>query len=126
MFCGIVGEVALGGFPVNMKLSLTLSVADPIEAHVHGFGSALDNSVGDDADCTFVVELYRRRALVVSHFLQCGSHGNCVLGVDETRTSFGFLDGGHDGVNNFAVDEDRRIEGRRWVFRFDREFGFIR
>ena len=42
---GIVSVVHGPRFPVHPELSLPDSVPDPIEAHVHGFGSALFDSV---------------------------------------------------------------------------------
>ena len=42
---GIVAVVHCTRLPVHTELSLPYSVPDPIEAHVHGLGSALLDSV---------------------------------------------------------------------------------
>ena len=74
MFCRvmlgwIIGEIVFGAFPVKMKLLLSLSVADPVEAHIHGFGSALNDCVCEDANGAFVVKLEWRGTLGMDHFL---------------------------------------------------------
>jgi len=125
MFGRIICKIFLPTFPVDMKLFLSLAVTNPIETHIHGFGSALNDSVGEDTNSAFVVKLERSGTLWVAHFLEGGADGNGVFGVDETGSSFGFLDGGHDGVDDFAVDEDRCVERWRWVIRVDWQFRLL-
>ncbi len=89
----IICKIFLPTFPVNVELFLSLSIANPIKAHIHSFRSALNDSVSQDADGAFVVELEWRRALWIAHLFEGGTYGDGVFGVDETRSSFGFLDG---------------------------------
>ena len=115
MFCrvvfgGIIGKIVLRTFPVYVKLILPLSIPNPVEAHIHRFGSALDYCVGEYTDSTFVVELKWCGALGMAHFGESGSQGNSVFCVDKSGACFRFLHGGHDGINDFAVDKDGRIE----------------
>jgi len=89
----LIFVASLRSFPVNMILTLACAIADPIESRVHGFGSALNNCVGDDTNCTFVVELEWGWALLVTHFCECGAHRSCIFGVDLAGSGFrGFLD----------------------------------
>ena len=74
MFCRVmlgrvISKIVFAFFPVDTKLILFLSIANPIQSHVHGFGSALDDGVGDDASGTFVVELNWCWPLLVAHFV---------------------------------------------------------
>jgi hypothetical protein len=46
MFGRVISKIVLCTFPVDVKLLLSLSVANPIKLHVHCFGSALDNCIG--------------------------------------------------------------------------------
>ena len=41
MFCVIVGQIGFAFFPVDKKLTAAGAVADPVEAHVYGFGALL-------------------------------------------------------------------------------------
>ena len=61
----------------------------------------------------------------MAHFLQSGSHGERIFGIDEARSGFRFLDGGHDGVDDFAVDENRCVERRRQVIGVDWQLWFL-
>ncbi len=108
----VVGKIFLRTFPVDVELFLSLSVAEPVEAHIHSFGSALYYVVGEDANGTFVIELEWSGTLGMAHFGEGCAHGNGIFGVDEAGAGFRLLNGGHDGVNYFAVDKDWCIE--RW------------
>ena len=57
MFGGAVCKIFLCTFPVNVKLLLAVLIANPIKMHVHSFGPALNDSVGEDTDGAFVVKL---------------------------------------------------------------------
>jgi hypothetical protein len=80
----VISKIVLCTFPVYVKLFLSLSIANPVETHIHRFGSALYYIVGEYAYSTLVVELERCGALGVAHFGECCSHGNGVFGIDET------------------------------------------
>ena len=69
VFGRVICKIVLCTFPVDVKLFLPLSVAYPIEKHVHSFGSVLDNGVGEDVVCTFVVKLEWGGALGMAHFV---------------------------------------------------------
>jgi hypothetical protein len=64
MFCGVVlgriiCKIFLSSFPVDVELFLSMPVTNPIKTHIHSFQPALDDSVSEDTDGTFVVELKR-------------------------------------------------------------------
>ena len=126
VFCGVISKIVLGTFPVDVELFLSLSVAEPVEAHIHSFGSALYYVVGEDANGTFVIELEWSGTLGMAHFGEGCAHGNGIFGVDEAGAGFRFLDGGHDGVDDLGVDQDRGVEGQSRVFWFYWKFGSFR
>ena len=115
VFCRIICKIVLRTFPVDVELFLPLSITNPVEAHIHCFGSALDYCVSEYANGTFVVELEWSGALGVANFGEGGSHGNGVFSVYESGSCFGFLYGGHDSVDDFAVDKNRSVEWRCWI-----------
>jgi hypothetical protein len=55
----------------------------------------------------------------MTHLLESGTYRDSIFGIDESGSGFGFLDGGHDGVDDFAVDENGCIVRWRWVVRAD-------
>ena len=55
MFCEIVSKVGFASAPVDVELVLVDSVLDPVESHVHGFGSALLDGVVGYAVCDGVI-----------------------------------------------------------------------
>ena len=119
VFCGVICKIVLCTFPVDVELILLLSIPNPVEAHIHRLGSALNYCVGEYANSTFIVELEWSWALGVAHFGEGGSHGNSVFGVDKAGSCFRFLYGGHDNIDDFAVDKNRGVEWRRRVVRLD-------
>ena len=50
-----VGEVRCTGLPFDAELALVDAVADPVEAHVDGFGALDVDCVCGKPDCTLVV-----------------------------------------------------------------------
>ena len=60
----------------------------------------------------------------MAHFLEDGADRDSVFGIDEAGPGFGFLDRGHDGVNDFAVDKNWCIVRWGWVIRADGQFWF--
>ena len=64
----IIRPICLPWSPVNSKLPLTLTVAQPVQPHVHGFEAFCLNVVVDDALCCAVVCLQRRAWLRMAHF----------------------------------------------------------
>lgn len=100
VFCEIIGKIFGSFFPVYLKFFLPDSVADPMEAHVHGFGSLLFACVVEDAMGCCVVRLDRCGRLRVAHFCQRGAKNCGVLGVVEQGSNFCF--GG--GCENLSHD----------------------
>ena len=45
MFCVIVGQIGYAWLPVDEELAVAGAVADPVEAHVDGFGELLFDGV---------------------------------------------------------------------------------
>ena len=64
----VVGMVVTASFPMYKKLTLAHTVADPIKAHVDGFGTGLLDGAIDDTSSGHVVHLERSGWLWVSHF----------------------------------------------------------
>ena len=125
MFGDIISFVVESFFPMDVKLALALTIAEPVKTHVHGFGAFLLDVVVHDASGDFVVELNRSGTLAMSEFFQCGAHGDEVLAVEEASTGFGFLCRGHDGVDDFAEDVDGAIRGGFGVGCFYGKRGFV-
>ena len=89
------------------------AVFDPVETHVDGFGAALFDGVIGDASGASVVGLDWSGRLRVAHFEQCGAEHGGVFGIVEECAKFGFGGGGHDGVDDGAVDVDGAVDGWR-------------
>jgi len=54
MFCEVIPFVVFARLPMNLDLLLSDVIADPVKAHVNGFGSFLFHGVIDDPFCTSV------------------------------------------------------------------------
>jgi hypothetical protein len=79
MLCKIVGAVSRSAPPIDMVLFLPNAVANPIEAHIHGFGSLLfDGFVGDTTGGA-VVGNHRSRRLWVAQFVESDAEGGRLL-----------------------------------------------
>ena len=65
----VVRMVFTTRFPVDSKLALSNTVADPIEAHVDGFGAPLFDFVIDDAFGDGIVSLDGCGRLGPTHFI---------------------------------------------------------
>ena len=69
VFCPVVGVVRGAGAPVKLKLFLVeTAIPQPIETHIHGFGTFWHPFV-DDAFSGGIVNLNRGGHLFVSRFL---------------------------------------------------------
>lgn len=108
----IIGKIVTAFLPVDSELALADAIADPVEAHVDGFGAALLDSVVDDAFGTGVVSLDWSGGLGPAHGDECVSKDTGVLGVDEEGAEFGFGGGGEDSTHDTADDMDGSIEWR--------------
>ena len=66
----IVGIVRFSRSPVESELLLAFSVSEPMESHVHRFGSLGLDFLVDYFFCYRVVGLHRGWRLLVSHFFE--------------------------------------------------------
>ena len=64
----VVGVVVFAWSPVYTELLLTFPVAEPMEAHVHGFGSFWLDFAIDNCICHGIVGLQWGRGLFVPQF----------------------------------------------------------
>jgi hypothetical protein len=130
MFCRVVLDriickIFLPSFPVDVELFLLMPLVNPRKAHIHSFQPALKDSVSEDTNGTFVVKLKRGGTLQMAHLLEDGKCRDSIFGIDKSGSCFRFLDGGHDGVDDFAVEKNWCIVPRRWVIRADRQLWFL-
>ncbi len=63
----VVGSVDRTTTPIETKLILGIVAPQPVKVHIHGFGAARLNVVGNNAMCSAVVGLNGCRGLFVSH-----------------------------------------------------------
>jgi hypothetical protein len=70
MLFEIVGAVSRSAPPIDMVLFLPNAVANPIEAHIHCFGSLLFDGFVGDATGGAVVGNHRSRRLWVAQFVE--------------------------------------------------------
>jgi hypothetical protein len=113
MFGPIVGSLVGSWMPVVAELALGVTVLQSVESHVHHFGAAWLNVVGDDAMGCAVVGLDGCGRLLVAHLFEEVLHGDCFMGINVNGTKFGFGCTGHDGFEYFGNVEHGTIVG--WV-----------
>jgi hypothetical protein len=70
LFGKIIGIVVGTFAPIDNELPLSDAVANPVKAHVHGFGSLLFDGVVGETDCTSVICLYWGWRLLVPQVFQ--------------------------------------------------------
>ena len=87
-------------------MTLTYSIAQPVEAHVHGFGSFLFDGVVGDPGGALVVELEGRGSLRVAEFFEGLTERDDVFCSEVACSCFCLLCGGHYCVDEFAHDVD--------------------
>ena len=78
---GEVISIVVAALPVDDELALTDAVADPVVAHVDGYGAALFDCVIGDAGCCAVVDFDMRGELGMAHFNKRGSERAAFLAV---------------------------------------------
>jgi hypothetical protein len=83
MLCKRVGAVSRSAPPIDMVLFLPNAVANPIEAHIHGFGSLLFDGFVGDATGGAVVDNHRSRRLWVAQFVKSDAEGGAFFAVVE-------------------------------------------
>ena len=90
-FGEVVGIVVLAAFPVDSELTLSDSVADPIEPHVHGFGAFGFDRVVGNSGCYLVIGDYICGAFLgVAHFFEHCSYHGAFLAIVEQSCCFWF------------------------------------
>ena len=117
MFREIIPFVVFSGFPINLELPLSYTVADPIKSHVNCFGSFLFHCVVDYALGTGIVCLDGGCWLWVAQENEALSEGASVLCVVKKSAYLRFGGGCHDVVHDGAVYVDGSIEGCWWGIR---------
>jgi hypothetical protein len=90
MFGKVVGTVCLSFAPVNLKLALADTIADPVEAHVDRFGSFLLDGVSGNATGSVVVGGHWCCRLWVPHFFKGNAKWTRFFAIVEESTEFGF------------------------------------
>jgi hypothetical protein len=93
MFSEIISQIGVTWCPPNIKLFLFYSVFDPVELHIHSFGSFLLDGVVDNAICGGVLSGEVSGVLVVTHLRKCCACEGAFFGVDKERSKFSFSDG---------------------------------
>jgi membrane protein YqaA with SNARE-associated domain len=83
VLCEIVSFVEATFFPMDVKLSLTHAVEDPVKMHINRFGSFLFYSIVGNAGGGVVVYLYGRRWLGMAQLFEGGSDGAGLFAVVE-------------------------------------------
>jgi len=83
VFGKIIGAVGVARSPKDVKLSLSDTIPDPIEAHVDGFGPFLFDGVIGNAASSAVVGLEWCGWLRVAKFIQGNAHGTNGLCIQE-------------------------------------------
>ena len=100
VFCIVVSKIDSPWTPMNDKLILCHSIAQPIEAHVNRLGKFLFDSIIDATFGYCVVSLERSGWLFVAHFIKCSSECASLLGIDVGCTYFCFRGRSHDIAKN--------------------------
>ena len=114
MFREIICIIIASPPPINQEVTLLDAIADPVKAHVNGFGPPLlDGGIGD-ACGTCVVSLDGRCHLWVAHFFQGRAEHGCIFCVVKECTKFGFCRRGDDHLEDGAVHVNWAIEGQWW------------
>jgi hypothetical protein len=113
----VIGQIGFYGFPVDDDLSLVNPVADPVETHVYGFGSALLNSIVGYAFSAFVVCLDGCGRLWIAEFFEGDADAAGILCDVEQSTEFSFSCGRHEMLDDDTGDVYGAVGGGRvgWV-----------
>ena len=78
MLCPIVSVIELAWTPVKAELLLCFSIAEPMESHIHCFGSFGCDFTIDDCVCHGIICLDGSGWLFVAHLLQNDSYVHCL------------------------------------------------
>lgn len=83
MLGDVISFVGFAGFPIDMELSLLDMIADPIEAHAHGFGALLFYLIIGNVRGSAFASLERCWGLGMAKFCQGGLDGACLFAMVE-------------------------------------------
>ena len=113
MFGEVDGAFGLAFAPIDLKLALAYTIADPIKPHIDCFGPFLFYSAGCDAACGIVVGCHGCGWLGVPHFFEGDAQRTGSFAVMEQSAYFGF--GG--ARENLTNDVAQNVHGAVWFIR---------
>ena len=113
----VVGFVETSFLPVDVELSLTDTVADPVVAHVDGFGAFLLDGVIGNAGSGGIVSGNRGWRLGVAEFFEGDSDWAGLFAVVEEGRKFSFGGARDDFADELAENVDGAVRGRGWIVR---------
>ena len=103
MFCVAVRFVVSSWFPMDAELTLVDTVFDPVEAHVHCFGTfGFDCVVGNSFGCGIVCLDWSGTVLFPAHLFEGFANDASVLSIEEQASEFGFGRRGYNVAQDFA------------------------
>jgi hypothetical protein len=117
VFGEVIGVIVNASAPVDEKFAIFDAIADPVETHIDGFGSALFDGIICNSRCASIIGLNWCGSLRMAHIFEgCAEHC-AVFAVVKECAKFGFSSGSKNGFEDGAVDKDGTIEWRRWRIR---------
>ena len=75
---------------MNRELSLTNSIAEPVEAHVNAFGAALFYCIRRQSDGEFIVAEEGSGRLLMAHLVGNRAKPDAVLSIEECGAELSF------------------------------------
>ena len=86
----VVSSIVSTGFPLDVKLRLSLAILEPVETHVHGFGAPLLDFLVDNTGGSLVVGDEWSARLGKAEFGESEAKRKRFGGVDERPSGFCF------------------------------------
>ena len=83
MFVAVISQIGSSGIPIVTELTLRIPSAEPVEAHVCGFGAFGEYGIVCDPRCGRVFHLEVRPWLGPDHFNEGLVEGGHLIGSDE-------------------------------------------
>ena len=111
----VIGQVALAFGPVDVEVTLSFAIADPVIAHVHCLGSTLLDEIVGNAISGAVVSLQRNRMLLPPEFFKLNANRFGVDAVVEDTSDLGFGRRRDDFFHDVRLHEKGTVDGRCWV-----------
>ena len=96
VFCPIVSKICFARMPKKFELLLAFPVAEPVETHVHGFGTFWLYLTVNDGIRHGIVSLDWGGRLFMPHLFQNYANVNCFARHDIQCSQLGFVGGRHD------------------------------